>query len=305
MEATSSRLGRVLVTGATGFLGSAVVRTLRSMDADVVGLSRRPAPTENPHVCLDLTQNDVAEVIQRHSITTIIHCAGAIGEPRDAGSWADCLAQHLTATDRLLTASLAQREPPRVVVTSSAAIYAPLEDGQHSADEAHPWRPSGRYGVAKAAATMLAQLEVQRGSPVAIGIPFNVIGPGQPPALVPQTFISQLQRDPDRLVVGDLTPIRDWVDVRDVARALVLLADPDCPTGRFNICTGRGQSVGMILERLLAVSGHAPKVSERSHLAPSAGVSRSVGNPSLLYASTGWEPAYSLDTSLKAMLRFP
>ena len=95
------------------------------------------------------------------------------------------------------------------------------------------------------------------GLPVMLAVPFNVIGPGQAEHLVPATFIRQLLATPGdgpvRIAVGDVTAERDWIDVRDVAQALVVLAARG-RGGAYNICTGRAQPVSALLNALQAAS---------------------------------------------------
>jgi GDP-4-dehydro-6-deoxy-D-mannose reductase len=121
---------------------------------------------------------------------------------------------------------------------------------------------------------------------------------------VPQAFLDRLRRDPHRIEVGDLSAVRDWVDVRDVARALVLLADPACATGCFNVCTGIGHSVEEILGRIVGLSGLSPEIRRNEVLSAHSPVSRSIGDCTRLRVATGWSPAATLDRSLRDMINF-
>jgi len=310
--------GRILVTGATGFLGRAVMAHLCELGADPIGVSRHPPAqpaafdrTESNAAefdwrGLDLLNDDLVTFLDQVKPGAIIHCAGSTRNPVTSDEWTDCIAGNLTATERLLSAAAGCHPAPRVVVVSSAAIYAPLADDQRWIDEQAAWCPSSRYGVAKAAATMLANLEVTRGVvPVAIGIPFNILGPGQPGHQVPQTFIDRLRTGPDSLDVGDLSAIRDWLDIRDVAQALVALADSDTPCGLYNIASGQGISVQELLERTIALSGTTPEIHVESKRSQHSPISRSIGNPSKLQEIIGWRPKYSLDESLRSMFDYP
>lgn len=295
---------RVLVTGASGFLGSEVMRQLRAAGGAPVGLSRR-APGAGPggaHEAVDLVTDDLEACLARVRPDVIIHCAGAIGEPRDSAGWARSFAGNFTATERVLAAAAARDDRPRIVLVSTAAIYAALAPGQPALDEDAPWRPASRYGVAKAAATMLANLMTERGElEIAIAVPFNIIGPGQPDTHVPQAFIARLREAPEVLDVGDLSAVRDWVDVRDAARALIGLGAPAVPGGIYNVASGRGIEVREVLDRVIALSGLAPEIRANAAFAGHSVVSRSIGNSSRLHEITGWEPEYSLDESLRSM----
>ena len=164
-------------------------------------------------------------------------------------------------------------------------------------------RPASAYGVGKAAATRHALAEAgRRGLDLAVAVPFNVIGPSQPPHLVPQLFAAQLGADPAGLALSNPDVVRDWVDVRDVAAALVALSQPDGPRGMFNVASGVGYSLQEVLDALCRVGGWHPVIREGVPHNPS-GVSRSIGNPARLRAATGWAAQIPLEDSLRDMLR--
>jgi nucleoside-diphosphate-sugar epimerase len=285
---------RVLVTGSAGFIGTALCAELQSEGAEVAALNRS---------ALDLETGNIAAFLARVAPTVIVHCAGRLGEPSDdAGRRALFAANHL-ATERLFLAAARQIPVPRVVLVASASIYAPMAPDQKMIAEDHPLWPGGQYGISKAVAVMLAQAMTARGDlEVVTAVPFNVLGPGQSPRFVPQAFVAQLALHPEVLRVGNLSTTRDWVDVRDVASALVALAAPSVPPGLYNIARGEGVSTADLLDRLCNLTGQHPRLEVDGLTAGRPTVDRSVGDPARILRVCSWRARRGLSDSLREML---
>jgi nucleoside-diphosphate-sugar epimerase len=292
---------KVLVTGANGFVGRAVMQALETAGAVPVGLVRSGDPAEG-RVVADLLAGPLDPLLADTPPDSIIHCAGLTAAP-DTDAGRDALfAANLTATARLIAAVSRMPRPARVVVVSSAAIWASMPDGLAAIDETHPMRPVGAYGVSKAAATLHALAEADRlGLDLAVAVPFNIMGPGQRPQMVPQVFIDALRASPPQFTVPNPTVVRDWIDLRDVADALVRLAIPDGPCGMFNVASGTGRTLTEMAGAICAAGGWRTEILP-AKTASSPGVLRSIGNPARLMQATGWAPRHSLSDSLHAMI---
>ena len=297
---------RVVVTGAGGFIGGFVMDALAKAGATPIGLIRAAqTPPNDPRfqwTSADLVSDPLTPLLADLRPDTIIHCAGrTFAPPNDAGR-ADLFTANLTATERLIEAVSQLRYPVRVVIVSSAAIWAPMTPDQAAIDEQHPMRPIAAYGDSKAAATRHALAESNRlDIDLAVAVPFNVIGPGQPQRLVPQVFIDQLRADPTVFTLSNATTVRDWVDVRDVAEALVALSCPVGPRGLYNIASSEGRSLQDLFATLCAIGGWQPDLHYGTpHL--TASVNRSIGTPQRLMAATGWSRQIRLDASLRDMI---
>ncbi|MFH0252150.1 NAD-dependent epimerase/dehydratase family protein, partial [Streptomyces chitinivorans] len=217
---------RVLVLGATGYLGGHTaghlraqpgVRVLGAGRAAGAGVSVDPPagpPTSLPvDLAVDLATAapaELASLIRQVRPDAVVNCAGAVG--------GDAL--HLTGVNArgpaALCAALREAAPgARLVHLGSAAEYGPGTPGRPLAED-HPTRPVGLYGAAKLAGTLAV---TGSGLDAVVLRVFNPVGPGAPAASLPGRLAAELRRaGPDGVVrVGDLSAHRDFVDARDVA----------------------------------------------------------------------------------------
>jgi GDP-4-dehydro-6-deoxy-D-mannose reductase len=192
-----------------------------------------------------------------------------------------------------------------VLLVGSADCYGPAEPGESPFSEARPLRPGSAYARTKAAADALGAAFAARGLSVVRARPFNHTGPGQGDGFVLSSFARQAVeiaagRRPPVLWVGNLDSARDFLDVEDVVRAYLLLADPRLPPGAYNIASGRGVRIGDALAAILRHAGAAPEIRvEPGRFRPT---DRAVGDAARLRAISGWEPRIPLDQTLARLV---
>ena len=130
---------------------------------------------------------------------------------------------------------------------------------------------------------------------------FNPIGPGTPATQAFGRFADRLtdpDADPLNLVVGDLDARRDFIDVRDVASAMIALALRGHAGHVYNVGTGQSRPVREGLERLIELSGRTVRVSVDPALQSRRGPVDSRANIDRIVSHTGWQPAISWEQSL-------
>ena len=106
----------------------------------------------------------------------------------------------------------------------------------------------------------------------------------------------------DEIVVGNLDPVRDVNDVRDIVRAYRLLATEGTPGEVYNICSGTGVSVAEIADLLIARAERPVHLVQDPALVRPVETPRLVGDASKLHAATGWKPEYTLSQTLTDVL---
>jgi nucleoside-diphosphate-sugar epimerase len=295
-----------LVTGATGFVGRHVLDALKTeLRQNDQGISRvvvlgRRRPRDwsaDAFVTADLTDAaGLRAAIAAVSPDIVIHTAGQTPPAPDE----ELYRSNFWATIHLLGALQALKRPVRVVLSGSAAELGPVDAAHLPVNESFPCNPTSAYGRSKWLATR-AGISERLPLEVMIARVFNPIGPGAP---VTQAFgrfaclLSEPEPDPLELRVGDLDSSRDFIDARDVARAMIALARRGRAGLVYNVGTGCSRRVGEGLDRLILRSGRKVKVTIDPALESRRGVADSRADIELVTSHTGWQPEIPFEQSL-------
>ena len=325
--------GRVLVTGAAGFVGR---HLLAALTADPAALTAEPAALTAEPAALTaepaaprvfawrrpgvgapaaagratwrevdlLDRTAVERAVAEAAPAQVYHCGGAAAV---AGSWervVETLEANVIGTENLLQALQRVRPDARVLVPGSALVYRPCGE---SLTEEHPVGPVTPYGLSKLAQEMLAAQFAGDGLPVVLTRSFTHLGPGQDRAYAASSFAHQIARieagaaEPV-LRVGALDARRDLLDVRDTVRAYRALVATGVPGRPYNVCTGRAHRMQDVLDRLLRLARRPISVAvDPARLRPSDHALL-LGDPGRIGAETGWAPRIALDETLRDLL---
>jgi nucleoside-diphosphate-sugar epimerase len=255
---SGSKLGTVVLLGATGFLGQAIGARLQQDGATVHGFSSKT---------LNLTERAAFSVLDQLAgpATTLIFASAVTP---DKGRTVDALDANLQMA--MNVGRYLEGHPfKKVVYVSSDAVY-PM--GDEVVTEASPVEPADFYALAKyAGERVLANVCGAAKIPLVIVRPTGVYGAGDTHnSYGPNRFISQIINDGTLSMFGEGDDVRDHVYVEDVAAITVALAASDA-AGVFNIASGESRTFGSIAEQLHALS---PKPFELVKLPKSGGTSR-------------------------------
>lgn len=307
---------RVLMTGAEGFVAPHVEKALRSLcgaETEIVATSKAGGvhPLFGKMEALDVTDaTAVQAAIAQNDPTHVLHLAAiaAVGvattDPETA--WA----VHVGGTRNLAQAILDQAPHCWLLNVGSGLIYGEAAKSGRPLDETSTLAPVDDYGVTKASADLALGAMVRRGLKAVRLRPFNHTGAGQTEAFVIPAFAMQIARieagqiEPV-LRVGNLEAERDFLDVRDVARAYALAVrhtDSFEPGVILNIASGVPSRIGDMLQKLLAQSQVAITVEHDPARMRASDLPRIVGDATLARKLLGWSPEYTLDDTFGAVL---
>ncbi len=291
-----------LITGGSGFLGRHLLARIGAappVGVEAVAIGRRP-PAGLPFgsfIPVDLDDREgVHRAVSRVGPDVTFHLAGRT----PPASPAELYRSNTMATVHLLDALRDSGRRTRVVLVGSAAELGPVAVEDLPVGEDYPCRPGDPYGLSKWLATA-AGLAARPPMEVVVARVFNPIGPGLPGSQALGRFAQVLASGsgPIRLAVGDLDARRDFVDARDVARALLALADRGLPGRAYHVGTGRSSRVGDGLDRLIALSGRVVTVDVDPGLARPRGPSDSRADVRSIAADAGWSAEIAWDRSIR------
>jgi len=291
---------RILLIGASGFLGTHVRRRALEAGLTVITASRGDLAGSPGHLVLDLAATDPAAIgssLADVAPDVVVNCAGAT-----AGSVEVLAAANITGTYALTSAMLASPHPMRLVHLGSAAEYGRSDEGEIVSESA-PARPAAPYGATKLAGTKLVQLGRQAGLDAIVLRVFNPVGAGAPESGLPGNLAAQLRevlRTGADVRLGPQHAFRDFVDARDVADAVLAAAQADrLSQPVLNIGSGVATPVRVLVKELVDISGFGGRVHEDdSGSARSGALPWQQADIAMAQKALGWQPCRDLTASL-------
>ncbi|WND39655.1 SDR family NAD(P)-dependent oxidoreductase [Streptomyces sp. BB1-1-1] len=303
----------VLVTGAEGFIGSALVDLLVARGAEVRAFVHYKPYAEKGHLAHHFTDPDSPVEMLAGDVRdagrvmdavagcdTVFHLAALIGIPYSYESPGAYVQTNVVGTENIAEACR-RHAVRRLVHTSTSEVYGTARTAPISED--HPLQPQSPYSASKIGADMMALSHWHAFElPVTVVRPFNTYGPRQSARAVIPTILSQLHSGTRQIRLGSLTPTRDFTYVTDTAAGFLALAACDRAVGHaVNLGTGQEISVGDLAKALIAASGRdAEIVVDPARLRPAGSeVQRLLSDNSRARDWAGWQPEVSLEEGLR------
>lgn len=303
------KFGRVLVTGAAGFVGRHLVRELAGAGHGVACIDAVP-----PEAAADLPDYErvdlrdaaaVRSAVARFAPDAVVHLAAVSFVPDAASDPGLLWAVNIGGVVNVAEAILSECPKARMLFVSSAQVYgtAAKEGGDVLYTEESPLMPISLYAVSKAADEAFVRgCHASRGLDAVIARPGNHTGPGQSPKFVAISFARQLLdvatgKSSGPIRVGNLDSVRDFSDVRDVVRAYRLMLEKGRSGAVYNVSSGTVVTIGELFERLRRICGvDAHPVRDDAFWRPTDRCTALCTDA--LRRDTGWKPSISLDQTL-------
>lgn len=304
---------RVLVTGADGFIGSHLVETLLDEGCKVRAFVYYNS--FNDWGWLDTLAPDKLKQIEIFSgdirdpngvrtamkdIDIVFHLAALIAIPFSYHSPDAYIDTNVKGTLNIVQAAR-DLGTERILVTSTSEVYGTAQFVPIT--EAHPRQPQSPYSASKIGADCIAESFYRSFNlPLTIVRPFNTYGPRQSARAVIPTIITQLLNGRDTLKLGDTTPTRDLLYVKDTARAFAAIAKSDALIGEdVNISTQNEITIQNLAELIMKLTGKSAIIQQDEiRLRPEKSeVFRLLGDSSKLRKTTGWSHEFDIEAGLK------
>lgn len=311
---------RVLITGASGFVGGWLAEHLLSLGlSEIYGTymteeSREISPVKDniTFIQADLSQKETIEkIISEVRPDEVYHLAALASV---ASSFKDPIATFHNNIDVEinLLESLRQNNltNTRVLIVGSAEVYGYVNPSDLPIDEETPLRPASPYAVTKIAQDFLGyQYNLSYKIPLIRVRPFNHIGPRQATGFVVADFAKQIAdiekgKQEPVIKVGNLEAKRDFTDVRDMVKAYSLILEKGIPGEVYNIGSGKSVKIGDVLDMLIGMSTvKIDRETDPAKLRPSD-IPETVSDNTKISQTTGWKPEIPFEETLKTVLDY-
>jgi NAD dependent epimerase/dehydratase len=262
---------KVLLTGASGFIGSHVLEQLVLSGASVTALLHYNGSGEIGNLKfldekivsqVNIVFGDITDSFQMYTLVKgqdlVLHLAALIGIPYSYVAPAAYVSTNINGTLNILEA-VRKNDVQKLVITSTSetygtAIYAPI-------DERHPMQGQSPYSATKIGADKIAEsYYLSFGLKVCTLRPFNTFGPRQSTRAVIPTIISQALNS-DVIKLGSLNPIRDMLFVKDTARGFLFAGASEKSVGEvINLGTGVGVTIGELVNKVQLILNTNKKI---------------------------------------------
>jgi NAD dependent epimerase/dehydratase len=304
---------KVLVTGADGFIGSHLVQGLLKQGCHVRAFVYYNS--FNSWGWLDtISKEELSQIevftgdirdpngvrLAMKDIDVVFHLAALIAIPFSYHSPDSYIDTNVKGTLNVVQAAR-DLGTERVLVTSTSEVYGTAQ--YIPIDELHPRQPQSPYSASKIGADCIAESFYRSfNTPVTIVRPFNTFGPRQSARTIIPTIITQLLNGVKEIKLGDTTPTRDLLFVKDTVNGFIAIAQSEQLIGQdCNIATQSEIEVGELAKSIInIINPDAKIIQDDQRLRPAKSeVFRLYGSNARITSLTDWKPAYNLERALE------
>ena len=313
---------KILITGIAGFAAKHFLHYLNEKEpgSEVIGIYNETAPSfdneklDNLHISFSkinlLEKEKIAAAIQEFNPAFILHLAGRSSV---ANSWkapADSVMDNTSFFLNIVEAVRILKLKCRILSVGSTEEYGNANAGLPLKETDCP-DPASPYGVARVLQQKLVKIYAESyGIDIVHTRSFNHIGPHQKPDYVISSFAKQIVQQAKKgvskieLVTGDVNVIRDFSDVRDVVRAYYLLLYKGVKGQTYNVCSGKGYLIKDMIDLFSNIIGETVfHTTDEKNFRPSEN-KVIMGSYEKLMDATGWKPEYSIEESLRDIIKY-
>ncbi len=305
---------KFLITGIAGFVGHYFIEYLKenNIDAQILGIDILDEFKINfpdaEYKKIDLkSKNDIYNLLSDYKPDYILHLASISSVSQ---SWKEPVESFVNNTNiflNLIDSVRILNLPTRILSVGSSEEYGNYPESKMPLKEEYELHPNSPYSIARVSQEMLSVLYAKSYNiNVLVTRSFNHIGPKQRDVFVVPSFIKQLiaisKKEADKIEVGNIEIIRDFLDVRDVVDAYFKILTKGKVGEIYNVCSGQGIKLKTIIEKTSQILGIKPNIIvDKSKIRPADNMVI-IGDNSKLKNELNWTPKYSLEQTVNDMI---
>ena len=313
---------KLLITGFAGFVSNHFLELINKLEpgSEILGIDKMaPSINHANYSNLEIQYKDI-DLLDRPVITDvltsfrpeyILHLASISSV---AQSWQTPLDSFVNNTNiflNLVEHIRVNNIDCRILSIGSSEEFGEVTESELPLTEDHPLKPVSPYAVARVSQEMLSKIYADGfNEDIVMTRSFNHIGPGQKDIFVISSFAKKLvllkntNSADNTIVTGNLSIIRDFVDVRDVVRAYYLLLKNGRKGEIYNICSGKGSVLKDIILKMSELLGLQIKIEVDPKLIRPNENKKVIGSYKKINEELGWKPEISIEKSLSDIIEY-
>ena len=313
---------KLLITGFAGFVSTHFLDVINKLEpgSEILGIDKiAPDIDHSLYSNLKIQYKDI-DLLDRPVITDvltsfrpeyILHLASISSV---AQSWHTPLDSFVNNTNiflNLVEHIRVNNIDCRILSIGSSEEFGEVTENELPLTEEHPLKPLSPYAVARVSQEMLSKIYADGfNEDIVMTRSFNHIGPGQKDIFVISSFAKKLvllknsKSSDNTIVTGNLSIVRDFVDVRDVVRAYYLLLRNGRKGEIYNICSGKGSVLKDIILKMSELLGLQIKIEVDPKLIRPNENKKVIGSYKKINDELGWSPEIPIEKSLSDIIDY-
>ncbi|MDE1844363.1 MAG: GDP-mannose 4,6-dehydratase [Thaumarchaeota archaeon] len=304
----------IVVTGATGFIGSYLVNTLSQNNDSVYSVSRSDSKKlkdlriKSKFFECDFGNSDsIEKMFSELQPDVVYHLAAQSNIPLSWKSPSTTFNVNINGTTSLLEAARNSKIDAKIHIVCSSSEYGSVDKNDIPIHEDVKFRPSSPYAVSKVTQDMLGYSYWKSyGMKITRSRPFAIIGPGKIGDALSdwaQNIVEIESNKKEHLMTGNLSSVRDFLDVRDCTFALIKIVEEGKAGEVYNVCSGIGIQLDKLIEILQRFSKKPfSHIQDPQRLRPSDDPVLIGKNEKL--KQLGWTHKITIENTIKDILQF-
>lgn len=295
---------KILITGASGFIGKYVLKKIKDNDLDFLAIDAQKVldvSSENQRVISLLDKENLGEVIKLYKPNVIVHLAAiALVTHKNTG---EIYNVNVQGTENLLESAQNYCDKnTRVILASTAGVYGNQNVDKYG--ENLTYNPANHYSYSKMITEYISKQYKEDLDIVTIR-PFNIIGVGQSEKFLVPKLVEHFADRKEKLSVGNISSFRDYVDVEYCAEVIMeLISRKKLDFDILNICSGIPTNGEMIIQLLQEITDFKPEIEISSDFVRKNEVWRMIGDTTRLWEFMNGKKSQSVKDILVKMLDY-